>query len=300
MYYNIFVAKVSYVDIPVEVTADYWRQLTPQDRYTFSRVSKKINLQSRKRKAGVSGRSLLPQIATLWEGLTQGEKDDWTVAGGYSGLNGWRLFVKDTSARIINELSGSASPSVFHQAWTGQLHIEAPADELKIAQYHPAFYYVYRKKTGTKSQYEPVKVTEFLTLPLELEVSYKNELVSGGAGSFAKLYANVWSLYQGRDISTLCEVSLLGAGGWQSGGATISSVVGQPIRYDLFIHIYKMTGDLFVDNIRAEHGGQNWVRDTYCDDINQGFTRAYYQIAKHWTGVVAPEGTWFESIYKDF
>jgi len=294
------VAKVSYVDIPVEVTADYWRQLTPQDRYTFSRVSKKINLQSRKRKAGVSGRSLLPQIAGLWEGLTQGEKDDWTLAGGYSGLNGWRMFVKDTSARIINELAGVASPAVLHQAWVGQLHIEAPATELKIVQYHPAFYYVSRKKTGTKGQYEPVKITEFFTLPLDLEVSYKNELTSEGAGSYAKLYAKVWSLYQGRDIETDVEIPLTGIGGWQTGSATLSSVVGQPIRYDLYIHIYNMTGDLFVDNIKAEHGGQNWVRDTYCDDINQGFTRAFYQVPKHWTGLVAPAGAWFESIYKDF
>jgi hypothetical protein len=61
-----------------------------------------------------------------------------------------------------------------------------------------------------------------------------------------------------------------------------------------------LRGDLYIDNVKAEHSGQNWVRDTYCEDILQGFTKAFYQIPKHWAAVILPEGSMYDSIYKDF
>ena len=35
----------------------------------------------------------------------------------------------------------------------------------------------------------------------------------------------------------------------------------------------------------------------YCKNINEGFTRAFFQVPKHWVGVEIPEGASFESIY---
>jgi len=61
-----------------------------------------------------------------------------------------------------------------------------------------------------------------------------------------------------------------------------------------------LQGDLYFDNIKAEHSGQNWVRDTFCNDINQAFTKAFFQVPKHWIADVIEEGANFESIYKDF
>ena len=67
--------------------------------------------------------------------------------------------------------------------------------------------------------------------------------------------------------------------------------------YTAFLEIYNATGDLFIDNVNIEHSGQNWARDKYCNDINQSFTKAFYQIPKHWAAVDVPDGAYFESVY---
>lgn len=292
-------AKISTVDIVPGLEAGYWKKLTPGDRFVFSRVRRKIDLLSVKRKKGISQRSLLPQVAESWAGFSGAQKSDWSASGAVMNLNGWRLFVQDKCARIINQIAGNATPSSLHQSWVGQLHIEAPASELKITQLHPKFYWISQKVYGKKSIYQPVQINESFVLPLTISLNYSADLVSTGGGSFAKYYAEVWSLYQGRDIITLVELPLTFQTDWVNAEATISSVIGQVVSYNLFIHLYNLTGDLFLDNIKAEHSGQNWVRDTFCKDINEGFTKAFYQIPKHWAGVIVPSGAWYESVYID-
>ncbi len=315
-------AKVSYVDIAPELTDSFWLGLQPGDRYVFSRVRKKTDLLSVKRKKGLTQRSLLPAVAALWQGLIDGERTAWSTAGAYSGLNGYRLFVKDTCARIVNAMSGTATPDNLHQAWVGQLHIADPASELKIAQFHPQFYYVLRKIGGKKGSFQPVKITEDFAFPLVLDINYKSNLtpypaafpfgfgeavfgeaVFGdeiGGYFFANFYARIWSSYQGVDRYTDFEIPLDLVSDWTSGTITISSVIGHVIGYDLYVHLKDLRGDLFVDNMKATHSAQNWLRDPYCEDINQGFTRAFYQVPKHWIAITAPDGTYFESIYQDF
>ena len=290
-------AKVSTVDIVPGLELAYWRRLAPGDRFTFSRVRRKIDLLSIKRKKGISQRSLLPQVAEAWNVLSESVKTDWSNAGAVMNLNGYRLFVADKCARIINEISGNATPSLLHQSWVGQLHIEAPASELKIAQLHPKFYWISKKVYGKKGMYEPVQINEAFSLPLKISLNYNSNLASAGGGAFAKFYAEVWSLYQGLDIITVLELSLDLVASWKNAEATISSVIGQVVSYDLFFHLYNVTGDLYIDNIKAEHNGQNWVRDTFCKDINEGFTKAFFQIPKHWAGVTVPSGAWYESVY---
>jgi hypothetical protein len=315
-------AIVSTVDIVSGLDEKYWSNLTPQDRFFLSRVRKKITLFSRKRKKGLTQKSLLPQVAEAWNLLSDAVKLDWKNAGAECNLNGYRLFVQDKCARIVNDLSGNATPSLLHQSWVGQLHIEDPASELKITQLHPKFYYVYKKVAGTKSQYSPVKIDESFALPLTISLNYKSELESisgnpailgvcilgdfflgdefGVGDAFVKFYADVWSLYQGQDITTRLEIDLDLVSDWKNAEAVLSSVIGQVVGYNLFIHLYNVRGELYIDNVHATHSAQNWARDPFCKDINQGFTRAFYQIPKHWAAVTAPDGTWYESIYKDF
>jgi len=57
---------------------------------------------------------------------------------------------------------------------------------------------------------------------------------------------------------------------------------------------------LYFDNIIVEHTGQNWARDPFCNNVAQTFTRGFYQIPKHWAAVILPEGSWYDSIYRDF
>lgn len=293
-------AKTSTIDIVTGLETAYFSALTPGDRFTFARIRRKNTLLSRQRKKGVSQRSLLPEIAEVWNGLTFEQKEAWGEAAAYSNMNGWRLFIQDYCARRVNDLAGIATPSNLHQSWVGQIHIEAPASECKIVQIHPHFYYVHRKVTGTKSMYSPVLVTEDLALPFNLGLSYYSDLTSTGAGSFAKLYARFWYSYQGENLYYDHEINLSLSSGWQTVSSQLTQLKTVIVRYDLYFHLYNVHGDLYFDNVKAEHSGQNWVRDPFCKDINQGFTRNFQQIPKHWSAVIAPDGVIYESAYLDF
>lgn len=293
-------AKVEYIDMLPATSELYYKSLTPQDRFTHARVTKKVTHFSRKKVKGLTQKSLLPQVSQAWALLSPAEKTAWTTGGVPRNLNGWRLFVQDKCARIKNDLAGNATPTILHQSWVGNLKIEAPASELKIVQNHPVFYWVYKKVTGKKGMYEPVKVTEGFALPLVLTLSYSSNLTSTGAGSFAKFYAVVWSSYQGVDRQTVVEIPMDLISDWKTVSATLSWVYGHVIGYTLYFHLYNVQGDVYIDNVKATHSGQNWVRDTYCEDILRGFTRAFYQIPDHWAAEILPAGAFYDSIYEDF
>lgn len=290
-------ARSGYITLTSEIEELYYGALKPGDRFIVPRVTKKISMTSVKRKKGITQKSLLPLCSAAWASLTDEQRVAWSTAGSYTGLNGWRLFVKDYCYRVKNEIAGIATPSNYHQALVGQLHIEAPSDEIKIIQPHPYAYYISRKVAGTKSMYAPVLVQERLVLPLQIGLSYKSNLTSQGAGSFAKFYAVIRRLYQGQNLDEVLEINLDLSTDWKTVSATKSVLIGQYTSYELYIHLYKMRGDLYIDNIKAIHSSENWARDKDCNDINQVFTRAFYQVPKHWAALVLPAGAWYESVY---
>ena len=293
-------AKTSYIDLTPELEESYYSNLQPGDRYTFSRVRRKNTLLSQKSKKGVSQRSLLPDISVAWAALTAGEITAWKNAAAESNLTGWRLFVQDYCARRVNELPGLATPSLLHQCWVGQIHVEAPANECKLVQIHPHFYYIYKKVLGKKSMYSPVLVTEDVFLPFTAGLNYSSNLVAAGPDPFAKFYAEFWYSYQGVNLLHNVEINLDLVSAWQQVSAVLTALASIVVRYDLHIHLHDVQGDLYFDDVVAYHSGQNWARDWACKDINQGFTRNFYQIPKHWAAEIAPEGVLFESVYKDF
>lgn len=293
-------AKTSYVDILAGMEDAYYKNLQSGSRFIFPRIRKKVPFVSRKRKEGLSVRSLLPTIADLWNNFSDAQRTAWDEAGAEMGLNGYRLFVQDQSLRIKNDLAGTAIPSLLHQSLVGVLQIDSPADELKITQLHPRFYWVKQKVAGTKDQFEPVKVTEDLGLPVTIGLNYRAELEEVSSPSFAKFFARFWHSYQGQDLYTDLEIDLDLVDDWKSVENTLTNLSGYVVGYDLYIHLKNLRGTLYVDNIKAEHSGQNWVRDPDCSDINQGFTRAFYQIPKNWSAITSPDGSWFESFYIDW
>ena len=312
-------ARVSFIDLEPEQEDLFFSNLTPQDRFTSPRITQKVALFSIKRIKGLTQRSLLPQVAEAWGLLTEEEKAAWSSAGAECGLNGWRLFVQDKIIRIKNSIAGNATPNFLHQSWVGYLYIQSPASEIKIAQYHPRSYWVLQKVYGKKGMYVPVEITEDFSLPLSLELNYKSdlELVDLCVGAFgvsefavsefgnevgpdeviAKFYAIVRSSYQGVDRFVNAEISLSLSSDWNNATVNLSSVQGYVIGYTLYFHLSNLRGTLWCDNIKAEHSGQNWVRDPYCKDLFEGFTRAFYQIPKHWVYVENPAGSEFGSIY---
>ena len=292
--------KVGFVDILPGDEGMFFKALKPSDRFIFSRIIRKQTLFSRRRKRGMSQRSLLPRIRDAWNSLTEAEREQWRIIAPLSNLTGWRLFVQDQSLRIMNNMPGVATPSIFHQSTVGLLKIEAPASSIKIIQPHPRHFYTKRRVRGTKSQFEPVRVTEDFKLPLTIGLNYKAELIPTGPGAFAKLKAEVWHSYQGRDLKRELTINLDFQSPWTKAQNMLLSTIGHTIGYNLFFELHNLRGRLFIDNIRAEHSGQNWARDQFCRDINQAFTRAFFQVPRHWAGVDVPVGSFFESIYKDF
>ena len=292
-------ARTNYVDLPVGQEELYFSGLQSGDRFSFPRIVRKNAFFSRKKIANLKAKSYLPVISDLWDNFTDEQKTTWHDVDPHPKKHGWRTFVADQSKRIKLGYSGTATPSVYHQDMVGAINIETPAEEVLIAQYHPAFYYIHKKVAGTKNTYEPVMITEEVTLPLSLTIDYKSDLTSTGAGSFCKFFATVRHFYQGRDIETDLTIDIPLSGGWANLTETLSVVLGEIVGYTLFIHIYKATGTLLFDNIKVEHSGQNWARDTYCKDISQIFTIAYYQVPKNWAPITLPVGTDYDSIYPE-
>lgn len=290
-------AKVSYVQLDSVPRELFFRGLKSGDRFVNSRIVKKELLMTRKRLKGLTQKTLLPQITELWYGLSSTERDDWSAAGAVMNTNGFRLFVRDTAYRLQHSISGLATPSLFHQYLVGNLHVESPASEIKIEQLHPRQYYVSRKISGTKGQYQQVLVTENFTLPLTISLNYKSDLSVVDDPNFAKFTATVWHSYQGNDLFSDVSISLDYSADWQYAEATFSAVIGQVIGYSLNLWVKGLRGDVFFDNIKAVHSGQNWLRDTYCQNIQQEFTKNFFQIPKHWDPVILPDGSEYKSIY---
>lgn len=293
-------ATTTFVDLDTSTEDAFFSGLQSGDRFTFPRIRRKAKILSRKRKKGVSQRSLLPTIAPLWNAFSSEEKAAWNAAGALSNLTGYKLFVQDFCARQKNDLPGVATPSLLHQSFVGQLHIEAPASQIKIAQYHPRNYWVSQPVPKHKGMRQPVMITEDISLPIEIFANAKSELEAVGEGAFARFYAEVRSSYQGIDRYEQCTIELDLNSDWKEYSASLSQNYTYVIGYTLYIHLYNVRGDLYIDNIQAIHDAQNWVRDPFCKDINQDFTLAFYQIPKHWAGVEVPNGTEYNSVYKDF
>jgi len=290
-------ARSSYIELTSEIEGLYYGALRPGDRFIAPRVNRKIDLMSLRRKKGVSQKSLLPLCASIWNTYDSTQKGLWNTAGSYCGLSGWKLFVKDKCYRVVNDIAGESTPVITYQALAGELRIDAPADELKIFQPHPFAYYISKKVTGKKGMYEPYLITEKLSLPLQIGLSYKSNLTKTQSDGFAKFYAVVRRLYQGQNLDELLEIELDLVADWKTVSDTLSFILGQYTSYALYFHLYHVRGTLLVDNIKSYHNLQNWARDPACNDIHQDFTRAFYQVPAHWSALVLPDGAFFESVY---
>jgi hypothetical protein len=292
-------AFVTFVDINPADEQQFFSALKPDSQFLYSKIKIKTALYSAKKKKSISQRSMLPQISALWAGLSTAEKDEWTDSGTLNGLNGWRSFVAEQAVRIKLGLSVPGAPPYFHNAWYGHLSIAGGASEIKIAQYHPAGYYVHKKVTGKKGLYAPVFLQENMGLPLQIGISYRCDLTPVGGVQRARMYAVVKSSYQGVDRENIVEINFTNDSNWHIASATLSTSLGYVTGYTLYIEIFGYSGDVYFDQVKAIHGAVNWARDKYCYDINVAFTNQYYQIPKHWVAVELPTGATYDSDYVD-
>jgi hypothetical protein len=290
-------AKTSYQLIPPELDLSYKKALQSSERFIFPRVRRKTLFISRNRKKGITQKSLIPILSPVWQALTEGERDAWNSAGAVANMTGFRLFIRDKSLRIANDIEGFATPNNLYQTTVGTLIVNAPATSLKIQQLHPEKYWVSKKVKGTRSQYEPKEVIEDFQIPLQIKINYKADLTESGGVAKARFYCIVYSHYQGLTFENICEIPFTLQQDWTSAEATISSVIGKDRGYTAFIEIENAQGTLYFDNIEINHSGQNWARDPHTLDIDQSFTKAFYQIPKHWAPVDIPDSAFYGSLY---
>lgn len=290
-------AKTSYLSIDPGIEAKYFGTLQSGDKFTFPRIRPKTTLLSQVKIKNLTGRSFLKQCRDVWITFTPTEQAAWKAADPRNRKNGWQWYVMDKVQRLKLGLSGEITPSSLHNGLVGLLQVASPATALKIIQPHPAAYYIKHKVTGTKSQYEPVFVQEPFALPLTIGLSYKADLVSTGAGAYARFYALFWRNYQGNNLEDDITINLNLSQAWTHTQATKSSSIGECISYNLFFDFHNVRGTVLIDQLETLHDGSNWARDPYCVNLAESFTRAYYQVPAHWAPITLPDGAGFESIY---
>ena len=290
-------AKVKFIDIPAGLEPYFKKVLQAGDRFVYSTVRMPNPFISRKKRAGLTQKSQLPLCSQLWNNLTELIREDWTECGLETGLTGFRFFVQDKVLRLKNSLEGESIPSLLYQSMVGRLHVESPATGLLITQLHPEDYFVLRKKTGKATMYSPVRIVEDFALPLTLNINYKSNLTAVSGGYSARFFAIVYSLYQGKTMENICEINFDLISDWKFVTATITKGIGQIRGYALFLELDGVTGDVWFDNVQAVHSGQNWVRDTYCNNIKQSFTKQFFQVPAHWVAIELPAGSYYNSEY---
>lgn len=290
-------AKTSYLTVPSALETAYFTGLKSGDRFVIPRIHPNTILLSQKKIANLTSRSYLLQTKEAWDLFSNAERAAWKNADQHVQKHGWRAFLADKAKRIKFGYVGNATPNILHNDLVGLLQIDSPAEEIKLIQPHPSSYWVSHKVIGKKNMYEPSLVTESFYLPLTLSLSYKSNLISTGSGSFALFFARVRHLYQGQNLEYDLNVVMDLVSDWKSATATLNSLIGQPVSYNLYFYLHKVRGTLLFDNVKSSHSGSNWARDPFCKNIKQSFSKAYYQIPAHWAAITVPDGAGYESIY---
>ncbi len=285
------------LEIPPELL-ELWRELIrPSSPRRYGAVAKNGHLLNPIKKRAISSRSLLPEIRDLWETLTEPQKNDWKLAAEQCKMRGWNLFVQDTAYRLKYGLVGLATPDILYQYKVGKVEINSPAQGAQIIQYHPPKYYKMVKVRGTKALYKDVPIYETLKLPLIFQLSYKSNMVATTAYAKIRVYAEIISQYQGRNITTNFDIETPLSSVWSRGTVTAGEVLGTARSYNIRLDFTDVRGTFLFDNVECFHTGSNWARDFRCNDINNELTKVNYQIEKSWEETFLPAGAAFDSVY---
>jgi hypothetical protein len=293
-------AKISYQLMPPEYEDYFRKHLSPNWRFILPRIMRTERFISRAKKKALIEQSKLPEIASLWKGLSSEEKEEWNQAGAVCGMIGWRLFVQEQTIRLFKSFEGVASPSQLFQSWVGHLKLEAPASELKIVQPHPRNYFVSRIAPGRFPLTMLEWIDEDFSLPLKIGLSFRSELTPLPGDYSASFYAYIWSVGEGLDHYTRLEIPFPLMKDWTNIEKTIEDVPGVPIQYDLYFDFSNVEGNFFFDNVVVEHSGFNWARDSSSKMIDAEFSRGFFQVLSNWIPLSLPEGASFCSDYFDF
>ena len=294
-------ARTTYLDVPAANEDNFNKIIKSGNRFIHPNLRKKTGFFGRAKKAKTREKSLLYNCKIAWDKLTSTEKTAWETNDPKAEQHGWRSFVDDYCHRLLLDIVDPDIPTSYHSGKIGRIGINSGITLVKLVQYHPSEYYILSKVSGKKKMFEPVSITEILALPLQLKISFASNLEKTESAGYAKLYAKVRRYYQGLNLYDNLEIDLLPETGmqntWQTKENTLLSVLGSEVFYNLYLEFYKVKGWLLFDNIESNHSGQNWARDSFCNDLTKVFTGAFARINPRWEKTALPEGSNFESLY---
>jgi len=290
-------AQIGYLDVPVELQELLANLISPTSNRRTGAVRKAGYIPSKAQVVKLTTRSLLPQISEMWAGLSAPQVAAWKAAAAVTKMNAWNLFVQDTAYRLKYGIAGLATPSLLHQYKVGRVEINAPAEKVVLAQFHPPLYYVSKKVRGNTTLREDVAISELLTLPLTIGCSYRANLTPTREDYTARFYAIISSSYQGRTIETEVGFNFNTESDWTKKTVTQSKILGLVRSYNLWIELDGVRGWFEWDNVIAKHSGTNYARDARCTDVNNELSIVNYQIEKSWEEQFLPTHTAFSSVY---
>jgi len=166
----------------------------------------------------------------------------------------------------------------------------ARAKEILITQRHPHTWWEWYKKSGKKKMYSKQKITEQLTFPFKIALSRKTNLTAVGDFPYCYLLAKIIHFYEGHLFYTMYPIVIPLVSDWGYQEKIIEAPGGYVGTYELQIRLNDVTGEMWFDNIIAEHGGTNFARDKYCDDITRVFFDEFFNVAMNWEPTNVPTG----------
>jgi hypothetical protein len=267
-------------------------------RRILSRRARKLLTRPAITNSPMSGRgSLFKKFSPMWRALTTSQKNVYRDAGAVSGLTNWQLYISDNAIRLRTSQPLEVPPVTTWQVRTGYFSINSPSEHVLITQEHKLDYLITRKMKGMPWKEELATIREFLGLPLTLGIRYKSNLIAEGSTQRVRYFADIWYSYQGVDLIKTLEINIDPVADWDYHTVTLSSIRGIIIGYTLKIEIFGYTGTLLFDNLRAIHGGQNWVRDPRCDNVTRIFQKQFSDVLPYWKQEILPSDVEFATVF---
>lgn len=246
---------VDNINVPPE-SAELWNKAcVVRSGFFGTKVDRKDVVWRKRNFPSLIARSSVSGLAALWNALTSAEQSAWDDAGYWAQKSGWDLFAQDTIYRLDHNIPGVATPNLYHQYKLGEIKMTGAGQEVRLTQFYGGDF----------------------NSNVAWAMNVLCALSSAGAGSYAKWIVKVKTGYWLDDINgpevITYEYDLTEFTSWDyiSDSYLDGFIAGNNVSFE--IHIYNMTGSLYIDGMEFDHDDQNFAVDWQCDNIEISWLR---------------------------
>lgn len=289
----------SYQDIPFELKHLFNKSLQQSSRYVYGSSSSLPSHTSRKKKYILARRSKLTYIASIWKTLPPNIKTLWKSVGKENNTSGWVLFLVSATLAIKEQREILIEPSLYWQGKVGKIDMPFANSKIHLVQRHYNNYWESVKVRGKYPMQQTAYLTERFTLPLDFSISYKSTLSPLDDESFASVYLEVGTKYQGQDYIEFFPIFFSVFDDWHRVALSVEGLRGILMYYNVNILISGYTGSLMLDNLFIEHQSTNFARDPFFSDMRKQFKGVFSVVSPYWEIVAKENGAFYSSVYGD-